>query len=787
MRHMLKTFFDDHLKFFLIFLPVLALVCSCAKKTSSPDYFPEIGGHALYQRSLDLRSNLKVLSIALRPGCEDFAALAYFRLGRGAVVMSLYVTNGEGGESDVQGEYPTHLAAVRRAEAARAMTYLDGDARFLNFPDIVAARDSTPIRQLWPGDSLQFKLSEVISQFQPDLVLLARDWSAETPSLIWEILRADLLTAVKSVAGGAAVHLANGANASPAWTVSRVVIDIGRSERLAIPTSVQHPRWKKSYGQIGEEAAQMYASLVVQRKLWRHGKTTPDDSPPAPTPPLKNIDDGVPIPVSQRLRGIEIQIEALTEKTLNGKTGEVLPRVAALIDSVDLTFAFRQTTLTARERKSLLQWKNALENLRCTLLGVEVDYAVTETMLSNHQLTSIFVNQVKGLTADGKTDIFFAGLDENWAVNEDAKHRLPLELKQEYRLLTPEKLAYSFPPGREAFQTTPFAKPVFLFILHQAKSSERSFVHRRIINFDFAPKFVAEVLTPIVRMTPGERLVIRLTNISRDGVADTVEVSDLLAYAFPHPFRLSQKGASKLDTLSLAWLGNPAEGTYLFPVRIDTFRIARFAARKFSAEVDPSKRVGLITGIINSPTAEALRRLRLNFFTLEPNKTSIQQIEALDVLIIDRRALSLKPEIASLRPEFDRFVERGGHLIVLGQDAAVWNDQPLWNGISLTSINTLDNNTPLQLDAGHALLNRPNYLTPEDWEDWLFLRGYNTVAGEVLASTAIPARALPEGNPLIVSAGAGKGKRTYVDLALPPQLMNIHAGAFRLLANLISY
>jgi hypothetical protein len=225
----------------------------------------------------------------------------------------------------------------------------------------------------------------------------------------------------------------------------------------------------------------------------------------------------------------------------------------------------------------------------------------------------------------------------------------------------------------------------------------------------------------------------------------------------------------------------------LIPVRIDTFRIARFAARKFSADVDLSKRVGLITGIKSSPAAEALRRLHLNFSTLAPNKNSMQQLDALNVLIIDRRALSLQPEIATLRSELDRFVERGGHLIVLAQDAAAWNAQPLWNGIRLTSTTTLDDHTPLQLEAGHALLNTPNPLTPEDWEDWLFLRGYNTIAGEALASAAAPVRTMPEGNPLIVSAGMGNGKRTYVDLALSPQLMNIHAGAFRLLANLISF
>jgi hypothetical protein len=789
---MIKTFSHPRVPAGLLLVLALALLAACAKKPSSRNYFPETGGNALYQRSLDLRSNLKVLSIALRPGYEDLVALAYFRLGRGAAVMSVYVTNGEAGESDVQGQYPTYLAATRRAEAAKAMAIIGSDIRFLNLSDIVAARDSAQVRELWPSDSLQLKLGQVISYFQPDLILLNRDWSTETAGLPWEVLRADLLATVKNDAAATTDHLANGAGSAFAWKVSRVAVDSGRHAALAVPVNERQPRWKKSYEQIGEEAAQAYVSLSVQRKLWRQGKTPSYVLVyPAPAPTIagqssKRIDEGLPAPVSQRLRGLEIQIEALTDKTLSGKTREALPRVAALIDSVDFTLA-QQSSLRARERKSLLHWKRGLENLRCTLLGVEVNFTVTDTLLADRQLTYIYVNEVKGLSQEGKTEILFAGLDQNWAVNEDYAKMLPLAPKQEYRLITPEKLVYNYPPALRPFQSTIYAKSVPMFIIHSAKAKERSFLHRSVINLDFAPKFVAEVLTPIVRMVPEERLVFRLMNISRDGVADTIEVVDPLVQSFRHPFRLSTKGASTVDTLTLAWSENVPDGTYIIPVKIDTFRVAQFAARKFSAETAGAKRVGLLTGIRSSPMAEALRRLQADFSVINPGRSFAQQIEALNVIIIDRRALTLQPEIAALRPELDRFVERGGHLIVLAQDAEIWNAQPLWNGLRLAPSFSLEANAPLAIEASHPLLNQPNHVTSEDWDDWLYLRGYNAISGELLATAGIPLRAMPEGSPLIVTAAAGQGKRTYVDLALHPQLMNIHPGAFRLLANLISY
>jgi len=782
---MLKTCLHERPFGLLLMLIASTLFYSCAeKRPAKQSYFPEVGANAVHQRALDVRSNLKVLSVSLRPGYEDFATLSYLRLGRGAVIMSVYATNNEAGESDVQGEYPPHLAAVRRAEAVRAMQALDSEARFLNLPDIAAARDTAQVRALWPNDSLRLKLGEFITQFRPDLILLNRDWAMlNSPS--WKILHADLLAAAQDAASGTVRDLNdNGSLAN--WAVSRVAIDLGRSDGLTAPINEQHPRWKKSYAQIGEEAGQAYASLAVQRRLWQQGQTPSYviDFPAANG--MKTLTDGLPVPVSQRLRGIEIQLEVLIDKAFNGQTREILPRAAALIDSVEYTLALNQLTLTPVERKSLLQWKAALENLRCTLLGVEVDYTISDTVVTDQQLTYVLVNEVKGASKDGKTEILFAGIDQSWAVNEDLAKKMPLELKTEYRLLTPKGLVYNFPPAQHPFQLMPRAKTVLLFIIHRAKTKAESFVYRCMINLDFAPKFVAEVLTPIVRMTPNERVVVRLMNISRDGVADTVEVADALANSFRHPFRLSNKGASQIDTLTLGWEGDPAEGTYVIPVSIDGLPVAQFAARKFATEVDRARRVGLLMGLQNSPTAEALRRLNLDFTIITPKPESVQHLQTINVFIIDRRALSLRPEIATLQADLDRFVERGGHLIVLAQDATTWNAKPLWEGMQLTATPQFEAAMPLQVETSQALLNKPNLLAADDWNDWLFLRGYNLVSGAALASATVPIRAGFNGSPLVVTFPAEKGKRTYVDLALSPQLMNIHAGAFRLLANLIS-
>jgi hypothetical protein len=55
------------------------------------------------------------------------------------------------------------------------------------------------------------------------------------------------------------------------------------------------------------------------------------------------------------------------------------------------------------------------------------------------------------------------------------------------------------------------------------------------------------------------------------------------------------------------------------------------------------------------------------------------------------------------------------------------------------------------------------------------------------SSAQAEASSRPRLEPLLLTRKLGRGRMTYVDLALAPQWLNVHPGAYRLLANLISY
>jgi len=752
------------------------------------NYFPETGRNALYQRSLDLRNNLNVLSIAIQPGYEDLCALAYFRLGRGAKIMSAYITNGEAGESDVQEEYPPYLSAIRRREASNALSYIGGEVHFLNMPDIASARDSEKVRELWPSDTLQTRLTNLISEFRPDIVIVARDWASKDKSPRWEVLCSDVRAAVEKHNSTESDKPSPRGNSRRFWSVDRVFIDGGDKKGISIPVDALHPRWEKTYREIGEESARRtYASLAIQRRMWMKDEE-PSYRLVFPDRPLRiqKVDEGLPERFTGRLGWVERQIDDLTRSTLKGKTKGAIRRLVAVLDSVNF-YIVRRYKLQARERRAVLEWNRGLDNLRCTLLGVEVKYSISETELTDRQLTYLTIDEVKGITNEGKTDIYFVDMEPGWAINEDTEKRLPLKLHEKYRLLTSGNLDYTFPPAQFKQRSSTFGKSLTFYIVHHAPSRERSFIHRTTVELSYGPKFVTEILTPVVRMVPGAGVVVRLKNLSRDGVKDTIQVNNELGFSNESVFRMSYKGSSHLDTLFVTWKGNPSDGNYLIPVKIDEFTIANFVARKFNVEVDTSKKIGVITGLKNSSAENGLRRLNVKFSNVRLDRTFSQQVDTLDVLVIDRRLLTLRPKIADFKDEMDHFVNRGGHLIVLAQEAESWNTGPLFSGIHLTPTPLFDEKAPIQADTTHVFLKSPNPIRVEDWEGWIFLRGYNMITGSGLEGAHIPVRVKKENAPLIVTRDEGKGKRTYIDLALHHQWKNVHPGALRLLANLISY
>ena len=251
-------------------------------------------------------------------------------------------------------------------------------------------------------------------------------------------------------------------------------------------------------------------------------------------------------------------------------------------------------------------------------------------------------------------------------------------------------------------------------------------------------------------------------------------------------FRLNEKEASYLDTLTLIWNEFPSEGVYKIPIEIGGLNVGYFAARQFDAEINSQKKVGIISAYEGSPILTTVKRLGFKYVEVDPEEDFSNQIRNLDVLIIDKRALSLKRKLKDKRDDFIQFVENGGHLIILAQDAHEWNRSNIWEEIVLTPSQKFDETYPLKIDWNHQFFAAPNKIATQFFTDWLFLRAYNNVQVKEGQNLSVPVVTEGEELPSVLTKKLRKGRLTYIDLALHPQLLNIHTGVFRFLANVIS-
>ncbi|MBF8248360.1 MAG: hypothetical protein HW374_1160 [Bacteroidetes bacterium] len=770
---------------FVVFFAILFLPSMVRPQSVFPQNSPEF----LYQTSSDLRARMTVMTVSLRPGVEDFATMAYFRYGLGAKLVSLYVTNGESGESDSSGTLPHELAAISREEAYNAARRLAGDAYFLNLPDIAAASDNRLVRNLWPSDTLRARVHKAIGLYRPDVVILFQDRSPNRRSLSHQILDQELLSIAKSSNVSSTV--------SPQGRITKAfVADQGKQAKAFQVSGIDSIR-QKSFVVLGADARRSYRS----KQMWGEwdevgGRSKYKVLYPERTQKSDKPETGLTPTVSNRLVPLQKRIHEVCSTIQSGlmrggnrtlDTVKILTNVSSILEDVDDSIT-RIYSYPYFDQVALLRWKSELESVRTILLGVRVYSRLAENVLTERQLTFLTIDTISGLTPGGVLQVHFPMVSQGWVVNESLERKLPLMYGESYRLLSPQKLAYHLPQSGNGLQNQRFAEQLNVVLVHQHPDKNKNFQVRLIFPLFYAPRFTVEGITPIVRAVPWERLVVRLTNHSRDGVRDKVYVKDSTVVSDERTFRLNTKDASFQDTLALHWQKELKEGSYLIPITIGGQIAGQFAARKFEAEVDTSKTVGLITGIVGSQTAEALRRLGVRFEVMDAQSLVAERIADFRTLIVDRRAMTLVPQFKETLPILHQFVTNGGHLVILAQESNEWNQARLLEGVRLENSTMLDHEMVLEFDTTNSLLRYPNSILAEDWDEWIFRRSYNHVS--VIATSKgveTPVKVAKNKWPLLLTSKMSRGRISYVDLDLQHQWMNLHAGSFKLLANLLSH
>jgi hypothetical protein len=755
-----------------------------------PRYFPETGRAAIHQRALDLRGGAVAMAIALQPGYEDLPTLAYLRMGLGAKLINVYVTNGDATPSDLNGEAPFLLAARRKEEAYRVTRALDGEPHFLNIPDPGVLRDRSELERIWAADTIVNRLKIALLTYRPDVILVHRDFRAVDTSetlrerfLLELVLRAVQLARVST--------RQKGSSEMPPWRVERVFVEsMGPGAKIVrVPVDGVHPVWKKSYRVIGRETMHHYQSLRARAIIWEGSRTRAYTSIlPKSTKSWRTLIEGLPV-LTKRFRAMQ-EVFVSAQKSSGGRPiSPSVDSVATAISSLDRLLVKESSSMTDAEKRIAVHWKNDLEALRCALLGVKITYEC-DSLTTERQLIYLRFKGFESKTSKLNTEIFFpSAMKHEWGINESANYRFKFEVPQEFRIITPERMEYNAPMSVHGLRRAHVRTRFSFIIYHHDSSRAHEFIYRGEIWLGVGPKRTFEILNPIVRAEDGEPLAYSFVNFSRNGFEGRVGLEDSLFRPASREVKIPPvKDYFLKDTIRLFLSGPISPGDHAAELTVSGRGETRqFIARSFEAPADTSRRVILLTGITDSPVAEALRRLHVPYMELDSTSLATGDIASLSVIVIDQEAMSQRKDVVSALPRLRSWVEAGGHLIVLPQFCLTAEETDLGWGLGFRLGPAIAPQDSLTLDTLHAFLKMPSVLQPKDWDGWVVARAMGSVELRRVEAAEMPVQSERSGAPLIVTLPREKGRITYVALDLYSQLMNVHPGAFRLLANLLAY
>ena len=224
--------------------------------------------------------------------------------------------------------------------------------------------------------------------------------------------------------------------------------------------------------------------------------------------------------------------------------------------------------------------------------------------------------------------------------------------------------------------------------------------------------------------------------------------------------------------------------------RLTLFKPARQTVGTVDVQVSGTPKVGYIAGS-GDEVAEAIGQLGISTKMLSSADLESSNLGEFDVILVGVRAYAVRPDIRKFNGRLLEFVKNGGTMIVQYQTPEFDNNfgpYPYKMGRFPEEVSEEDSKVAI-LAPNHEVFNRPNKITPQDFDGWVEQRGSKFWASWDERYTPLlechdTGQERQEGGMLITEYG--QGIYVYSAYAWYRQLPNGVPGAFRLFANMLS-
>lgn len=765
----------------------------------------EEGGYlGLVQALRDARNDQCVAIVASHPDDQYVLPATYLRRDEGYRVAVVLMTRGEGGQNNEGPEVGDALAALRTLETEACARSLGAEVHYVNRADAGFCRSAAEAFDRWGRSATVRELARTLRRIRPDVVLTTHH-PGETHG--HDLALVEVLPEAIALAGDQEFR-----------TEGLEPVRITRAFRGAAPG--EEPWFELPASEVDPDLGRPYVEIAYAALVAAHRSQAPIRSRaefftganrfvglgPA-TNGSRSLYEGLPdlfldlanVPSASRSEVDELRARfdselpaAISNRPLLATRALALrARLARLTTSTAIDLAVR----AGRRSEALARVALHAAGIRATVVTDHPVVVPGETIRFRVELSSSLpaplLSAVLSTRRGTLREVRGVELGQQQPWHIDAELAVP-----------PDALRDD--PFAGLFRRDRFAMPLSCALeLRFAGSDPAAAALSFPLELPLAVRAPLEILTrPGALVLPsGSTSVDFSVRVRRNS---TLPLRERLSFDAPAGYEIVP-AAVDVD------LSRATEAAFLFALRVPAdarlgpqvirarvgSTAVRIAAHRIEVELPRELRVGLIAGV-DDATRTVLSQLGCRLEMLGDEVLPTRRLDDFDTILVDVRALTKRPIARAELARLVQFATDGGRLVLLYHKDSELDVEttgqrfwPLGQELRIGKGRVTAEDAPVRiLLPDHPLLNSPNAIRPTDWDGWTHERGlYFASTWDPSYETPIAFRdpGQPEEAGALLIAQTGRGEFVYCALALHRQLKNLHLGACRLLANLVTH
>ena len=791
-----------------------------ARSTSTPP--PSEDRVALYQALLDMQNPWTVMCVAAHPDDEDGTSLIVMRHKYGVHTVSLFSTFGEGGQNAIGPELYEELGAIRAHETMAAAEIQGSEPHFLGLKDFGFSKTRDEAFKFWGHEEALRRMVLQIRKLRPDVIITNHSTTSNdhgqhqaTALMVVEAFddAADPTKFPEQLNDGVTI-----------WQVQRLFVrqrgnQAATNSVVTIDPNEQDPVRGTVFAEQALNALQKHATQGPWPKNFEEYKNrfrafNGQNAPTGQLPMIryalvKSVAAGNAVPTDSHnfLDGLQLPAQVASESAVPSLTGSLLDlsanrdqALAQLIEGFkNGSYGHAVARPVDPERRSRM--KDRVAQALALAAGVNLEVKASDNTVVPDSVISLFAKDTSGSKSANVRDC------SSWIASK------PDTASSTGKLRIPADAPVNTPLSRHLYEANALGLEIDTRCTVDASGAK--FDLDRATRVDVAPPIEIDAISnsPIVT-TPatdgkcgfdGVDFKLRVANHLNEPVSGEIDrfstIGPIVGRANAErkialKTRETTEAAFALDGCELS----KAKGGITFMLRNAQLKVTpglQVPVVVANALIAPRLRVGFIRGFdFSLPNA-------LNALGVESKELSVDEVKTGDLsqftsVIVDNRVYESKPELIAVNQKLLDYAKAGGNLIVFYHKSDEWNPDERRNRPQLAPYKLIlggervtDENAPITfLEPDHPLLNTPNKIGQDDFKDWIQERGLYYPREWDPQFHALLQSNDPGENPLkggLLVADYGKGHYIYTSMVWYRELRGGIPGAYRMLANMISY